>query len=250
MRNPKQVLEGRFWQNAHWQKEQEALFKPWKQHDPASTISWASNCCATRLFLCVWVASCCPFRLCGVVLPWPKKKRTIPKIRGEKNAVPSCDIMLGDARSVQGKSRGQSRMTLPYVDRASSSMISQDRTAFFSPRISEMVLFFCPGSRTCLVYSLLTKAFTARFNTRCKGIDAFPYYCPGVRRGNVFVATCGCYALGRASIQCIQFFFPKLCLILKNRFLARLSSNFQERLLMKYFMPQFIFGVSIFSLRA
>ena len=47
-----------------------------------------------------------------------------------------------------------------------------------------------------------------------------------------------------------SFFFPKLCLILKNRFLARLSSNFQERLLMKYFMPQFIFGVSIFSLRA
>ena len=26
--------------------------------------------------------------------------------------------------------------------------------------------------------------------------------------------------------------------------------KFQERLLMKYFMPQFIFGVSIFSLRA
>ena len=54
----------------------------------------------------------------------------------------------------------------------------------------------------------------------------------------------------RFSLQCIQFFFPKLCLILKNRFLAWLSSNFQERLLMKYFMPQFIFGVSIFSLRA
>ena len=51
-------------------------------------------------------------------------------------------------------------------------------------------------------------------------------------------------------LQCIQFFFPKLCLILKNRFLAWLSSNFQERLPMKYFMPQFIFGVSIFSLRA
>ena len=44
-----------------------------------------------------------------------KKKRTIPEIRGEKNAVPSCDIMLDDARSAQGKSRGQSRMTLPCV---------------------------------------------------------------------------------------------------------------------------------------
>ena len=74
-----------------------------------------------------------------------KKKRTIPEIRGEKNAVPSCDIMLDDAHSAQGKSRGQARMTLPCVDRASSSMISQDRTAFFSPRISRMVLFFAQG---------------------------------------------------------------------------------------------------------
>ena len=39
-------------------------------------------------------------------------------------------------------SRGwASRITLPCVDRASSSMISQDRTAFFLPRISGMVLF-------------------------------------------------------------------------------------------------------------
>ena len=38
------------------------------------------------------------------------------------------------------------------------------------------------------------------------------------------------------------FFFPKLCLILKNRFLAWLSSNFQERLLMKYFMPNLFLG--------
>ena len=50
--------------------------------------------------------------------------------------------MRDDARSAQGKRRGQSRMTLHCVDRASSSMISQDRTAFFSPRISGMVLFF------------------------------------------------------------------------------------------------------------
>ena len=70
-----------------------------------------------------------------------QKNRTIPEIRGEKNTVPSCDFMLDDARSAQGKSRGQSQMTLPCVDRASSSMISQDRTAFFSPRISGMVLF-------------------------------------------------------------------------------------------------------------
>ena len=56
--------------------------------------------------------------------------------------------------------------------------------------------------------------------------------------------------VGWLAYSAFSFFFPKLCLILKNRFLAWLSSNFQERLLMKYFMPQFIFGVSIFSLRA
>ena len=39
----------------------------------------------------------------------PTKKRTICEIRGEKNAVPSSDIMLDDARSAQGKSRGLSR---------------------------------------------------------------------------------------------------------------------------------------------
>ena len=30
-----QVPEGRFWRNAHWRKEQEALYKPWKRHAPA-----------------------------------------------------------------------------------------------------------------------------------------------------------------------------------------------------------------------
>ena len=47
-----QVLEGRFWRNAHWRKEQEALFKPCKQREPTSTVSWVSSCCATQLFLC------------------------------------------------------------------------------------------------------------------------------------------------------------------------------------------------------
>ena len=65
------------------------------------------------------------------------KKRTISEIRGEKNAVPSSDIMLDDARSAQGKSRTESRMTLPCADRS----FSQDRTVFFSPQISGMVFF-------------------------------------------------------------------------------------------------------------
>ena len=41
-------------------------------------------------------------------------------------------------------------------------------------------------------------------------------------------------------IQCIQNFFPKLCLILKKRFLVRLSSNFQERLLKPSSSPEFL----------
>ena len=41
-------------------------------------------------------------------------------------------------------------------------------------------------------------------------------------------------------LQCIQNFFPKLCLILKNRFLVRLSSNFQERLFMPSSSPEFL----------
>ena len=42
------------------------------------------------------------------ILPWTKK-RTIREICGEKNAVPSSDIMLDNARSAQGKSLGLSR---------------------------------------------------------------------------------------------------------------------------------------------
>ena len=79
------------------------------------------------------------------VLPWPKK-RTILEIRGWKNAVRSCDIMLDDAQSAQGKVIRDCPRLLPCADRASSSMISHDGTAFFSPRISRMVLFFGQGS--------------------------------------------------------------------------------------------------------
>ena len=77
------------------------------------------------------------------LLTWTKKKkRTILEICGEKNAVRSCDIMLDDARSTQSKVIRSCPRLLPCADRASSSIISHDGTAFFSPRISEMVLFF------------------------------------------------------------------------------------------------------------
>ena len=55
-----QALQGRFWRNAHWRKEQEALCKPCKRRDLASTISWASRCRATWLNRCrrnVYVAT-------------------------------------------------------------------------------------------------------------------------------------------------------------------------------------------------
>ena len=42
-------------------------------------------------------------------------------------------------------------------------------------------------------------------------------------------------------LQCIQKFFSQICLILKNRFLVRLSSNFQERLFMPFSRPEFLF---------
>ena len=80
-----------------------------------------------------------------IVLPWPKK-RTILEIRGEKNAVPrviSCSIRRDQRRA---KSRGQSRIGLAL---RWSRLIEHDitrGTAFFSPRISMMVLFFGQGS--------------------------------------------------------------------------------------------------------
>ena len=42
-------------------------------------------------------------------------------------------------------------------------------------------------------------------------------------------------------LQCIQNFFPKLCLILKEWFLTRFPPNFQERFLMFSASPEFVF---------
>ena len=42
-------------------------------------------------------------------------------------------------------------------------------------------------------------------------------------------------------LQCIQKFFPKLCLILKEWFLTRFPPNFQERFLMSSASPEFVF---------
>ena len=73
-----------------------------------------------------------------------QKKRSIPEIAARRTLFPSCDIMLDDARSAHGKSRGQSQMTLPCVDRASSSMISKVEQRS-SRRESRGWFFFCPG---------------------------------------------------------------------------------------------------------
>ena len=78
----------------------------------------------------------CPW----VLLPWPKK-RTILEIRGEKNAVPrviSCSIT-----SDQRRARSDPRLSATFALRW-SRVIEHDitrGTAFFSPRISKMVLF-------------------------------------------------------------------------------------------------------------
>ena len=59
----------------------------------------------------------------------------------------TCDIMLDQARSAQGKS--DPRLSATFALRW-SCLIEHDitrGTAFFSPRISRMVLFFGQGSR-------------------------------------------------------------------------------------------------------
>ena len=84
------------------------------------------------------------------VLPWTKKKNH-PRDSRREERCSTCDIMLDQARSAQGKSRGQWRIGLALCW---SSLIEHDitrGTAFFSPRISMMVLFFVQGSRLYLI---------------------------------------------------------------------------------------------------
>ena len=61
----------------------------------------------------------------------------------------------------------------------------------------------------------------------------------------------GCYAFPCAvTYSAFRNFFPNFCLILKNRFLVQLSSNFQERLFMPFSSPKFFFGGVIFKITA
>ena len=134
-----------------------------------------------------------------------QKKRTIPEIRGQKNTVRSCDIMLDDARSTQCKVIRDCPRLLPCADRASSGMISHDGTAFFSPRISRMVLFFVQGSRmmkksvkaTNVLYShangrVKQSAKIKGFFSSCSLSSHFLQFsfCPLLPQRNVFCAGC------------------------------------------------------------
>ena len=79
-----------------------------------------------------------------LLLPWTKKKNHHWDLRREERCS-TCDIMLDQARSAQGKS--DPRLSATFALRW-SCLIEHDitcGTAFFSPRISMMVLFFCPG---------------------------------------------------------------------------------------------------------
>ena len=75
-----------------------------------------------------------------------KKKKKEPSARfAVRRTLFDLVIMLDDERSAQparARSSATPSATLPCADCASSSMISDDGTAFFSPRISGMVLFF------------------------------------------------------------------------------------------------------------
>ena len=79
------------------------------------------------------------------------KKKNHPRDSRREERCSTCDIMLDQARSAQGKSRGQSQIWLALCW---SRLIEHDitrGTAFFSPRISMMVLFFVQG----IVHSLI-----------------------------------------------------------------------------------------------
>ena len=95
----------------------------------------------------------------SVVLPWTKKKEpSSSEIRGEKNAVPrviSGSIMLAQAQSAQGKSDPPLSATFAlrwsHLIEHDTSITRGTLTAFFSPRISRMVLFFFFLSRVVYV---------------------------------------------------------------------------------------------------
>ena len=80
-----------------------------------------------------------------VLLPWTKKKNHHRDSRREERRS-TCDIMLDQARAAQGRS--DPRLSTTFALRC-SRLIEHDitrGTAFFSPRISRMVLFFVKGS--------------------------------------------------------------------------------------------------------
>ena len=74
-----------------------------------------------------------------LVLPWTKKNH--PRDSQQEERCSTWDIMLDQARSARGKSRGQSRIRpCPRWSLVIEHDITHG-TAFFSPRISRMVLF-------------------------------------------------------------------------------------------------------------
>ena len=90
------------------------------------------------------VVTACVTQCCSTTLD---KKRNHPRDSRREERCSRCDIMLDQARSLQGKSCGQSRIAFALRQ---SRLIEHDitpGTAFFSPRISMMVLFFVQGSR-------------------------------------------------------------------------------------------------------
>ena len=83
---------------------------------------------------------------------YPGQKNNHPRDLRREERCSTCDIMLDQARSTQGKSRGQSQIGLAL---RWSRLIEHDITrgiAFFSPRISMMVLFFVQGSTSFVCY--------------------------------------------------------------------------------------------------
>ena len=83
------------------------------------------------------------------LLPRTKKKKNHPRDLRREECCSTCDIMLDDTRSTQGKVIRNCPRLLPCADRASSSMISHVEQRSSRPESRGwFFFFFIQGSRT------------------------------------------------------------------------------------------------------
>ena len=193
----------------------------------AAAVPVRSTSCPSKSCTC---RSTCQVRA-SHALPWTKK-RTIPEIRGQKNAVPSCDIMLDDARSAQGKSRRQSRMTLPElivrhrawyhkIEQRSSCRKSRGWFSFFLSRVVHVDQLVHVKSCTwwpasCLATSQNSRPKLLLYSKKFSSAKNFVKSDrPAVRQEFIFIKrrsslVLNCSSIIRSSLCCLSFIFTFL----------------------------------------